>query len=54
MGNEKFEEIVFPELGKRFEKKLRRLVTPKPNIAVPALEAMRLIPQTSLSCGGCT
>ncbi len=40
-GYEKFEEIVFPELGKRFEQKLHRLVTPKPNIAVPALEAMR-------------
>jgi len=40
-GWDKVREIVLPELGKRFEQKLHRLVTPKANVAIPALEAMR-------------
>jgi hypothetical protein len=40
-GFEKFQEVVVPELARRFEAKLHQLVTPKPYVAVPALEALR-------------
>jgi hypothetical protein len=40
-GWDKIEEIVVPEIGKRFEKALDRLVTPKPNVAGPIIEGLR-------------
>jgi hypothetical protein len=40
-GWEKIEQIVLPELARRFEAKLQKLVTPKPSVAGPALEALR-------------
>src|SRR5262249_12995200 len=40
-GWEKIEEIVIPELAKRVEDALHKLVTPKRTVAGPALEASR-------------
>jgi Abortive infection alpha len=40
-GWEKIEEIIFPELARRFEQKLQQLVTPKTTVAGPALQALR-------------
>ena len=40
-GWDRIEVIVLSELGRRFEAKLKKLVTPKPNVAGPILEALR-------------
>lgn len=40
-GWEQIEGIVLPEIGERFKEKLHRLVTPKPTVAGPALEALK-------------
>jgi hypothetical protein len=40
-GWERIEEIIGPELGRRFENKLNRMVTPKLTVAGPTLESLR-------------
>jgi hypothetical protein len=40
-GWQQVEEIVLPELGRRFRDKLHRLVPPEPTVAGPALESLR-------------
>lgn len=40
-GWERIQEIILPELGRRFEDKLHRLITPELTVAGPVLESLR-------------